>query len=356
VRRDKALKIAGVSKHAYYYKPRGGKRGRRPSTHTQKEGVMVCNSVIASRIKDNHRDPDLSYGYRRMTVQLKLEGYVIGKHKTYRLMKVYQLLQERTVKSDKQFVKYRKVIPLAPYEVMEMDIKFVWIEERRTHAYILTILDVFSRKVLKWTCAMSITHHTVNAIWTEIVEDYLQPNDLLSKGVHIEVRNDNDKRFSAHKVQAFFQENYMNQVFTHPYTPQENGHIESFHSILGRSLDRHVFYTLEQLEQHLTLFYEKYNNERLHGSIANLPPNIYLQQWELGRIIICVDTIKRTTKPKLNIAYNEIKILSGNGIQKEASCLNKLTLEEEIYSPIKMGDVTTFLQPSVQRSPSVASC
>jgi transposase InsO family protein len=29
-------------------------------------------------------------------------------------------------------------------------------------------------------------------------------------------------------IQEFFKENYLNQVFTHPYTPQENGHIESF--------------------------------------------------------------------------------------------------------------------------------
>jgi putative transposase len=356
LRRDKALQIAGITKHFYYYKPRTGNRGRKPSTHTLHNGELVPNSKVVSRIEDNQRDPDLDYGYRRMTVQLKIEGYMIGKHKTYRLMKTFQLLHDRGKLPDKNYVKYRKLIPLAPYEVMEMDIKFVWVEDRRTHGYILTILDVFTRKVLKWTCAMSITHHTVNAMWTEIIEEYLQPNNLLEKGVHIEVRNDNDKRFSAKKVQAFFEENYMNQVFTHPYTPQENGHIESFHSIIGRSLNRFTFFDLEQLEQQLTLFYDKYNNERLHGSIASLPPNIYLDQWEKGNIIVCVDVVKRTTKSKLTIPYKDIIIPSGNENPKGASCLNKLPLDEEIYSQEKMGDVTTLLQPSVQKSPQVASC
>jgi hypothetical protein len=36
---------------------------------------------------------------------------------------------------------------------------------------------------------------------------------------------------SAPKDLEFFVENHLNQVFTHPYTTQENGHIESFHAI-----------------------------------------------------------------------------------------------------------------------------
>ena len=85
-------------------------------------------------------------------------------------------------------------------------------------------------------------------------------------------------------VQEFFEVNHLNQVFTHPYTPQENRHIESFHAILGKSLDQKHFETLEQAEIHLALFYIKYNQVRLHGSIANLPPMTFWQQWELGNI------------------------------------------------------------------------
>jgi len=41
---------------------------------------------------------------------------------------------------------------------------------------------------------------------------------MLTKGISIEVRNDNDKRFSAKLIQDFFKENYLDQVFSHPYT------------------------------------------------------------------------------------------------------------------------------------------
>lgn len=54
--------------------------------------------------------------------------------------------------------------------------------------------------------------------------------------MNIEVRNDNDRLFSAKSIQDFFKENHLNLVFTHPYTPQENGYIVSIHALLGKKL------------------------------------------------------------------------------------------------------------------------
>jgi len=70
-------------------------------------------------------------------------------------------------------------------------------------------------------------------------------------------------------------------VFTHPYTPQENGHVENFHAILSRYLERQEFWDIEDLENRLILFYETYNNTRLHGSIANLPSKLFWELWEI---------------------------------------------------------------------------
>lgn len=109
----------------------------------------------------------------------------------------------------------------------------------------------------------SIKQDEVKALWDTIITDYLQANDMLNKQVYIELRNDNDSRFAAKSVQQYFADNHIDQVFTHPYTPQENGHIESFHSILSRSLcDRH-FKTIQVLEADLSRFYNSYNNIRL---------------------------------------------------------------------------------------------
>ena len=341
---DTALQITGLTKHQYYHKAKQGKGGAPQSTDTPKhiddQTISIPNNEVVDHIKLINSEPEIDYGYQKMTKALQINGYDINHKKVYRLMKENQLLHTKVKKKNKKYVKYRRVCPQGPLELIEMDIKFVWIESARQHGFILTVLDVFSRQVLGWVAAMSITRHTVKRVWKKIIVDHLQANDMLSKGVQIEVRNDNDKRFSAKMVQDFFKSNYLDQVFTHPYTPQENGHIESFHAILGRSLDKFTFNTIDDVNIHLHLFYDRYNNTRLHSSIAKLPPNIFRIQWEKGNIIRCIDTKSRKVKFKLRIPYRDIQI-SDNENPEEASCLNLYSLNGNKNSQNKVSDVTT---------------
>ena len=120
-----------------------------------------------------------------------------------------------------------------------MDIKFQWVTQHDRYAFILTILDTFTRKAFAWTGAYSIKQRQVQSLWSKVIVEHLQPADLLKDGIVLEVRNDNDTRFAAKAVQQYFKDNSIDQVFTHPYTPQENAHIESFHAILSRSLETH---------------------------------------------------------------------------------------------------------------------
>ncbi len=57
-------------------------------------------------------------------------------------------------------------------------------------------------------------------------------------------RNDNGPQFDFKIIRAFFMENHLNQVFTHPYTPQENGYVESFHSILSSALGNQGYWDM----------------------------------------------------------------------------------------------------------------
>ena len=248
------------------------KKAKKPTNTTMKieqgNQTELGNYQVVTRIKNIGKDPDLDYVYHKTTAQLKSEGYIINHKKVYRLMKEKQLLKARYPKAGKTYVKYRKVLPERPLHVLEMDIKMVWIERDRRHTYILNIIDTFTRLLLYQSVRFSITKNQVRQAWEHLIIHHLQPNDCLKNPLEIEVRNDNDKRFSAKIIQEFFKENHLNQVFTHPYTPQENGHIESFHGILSTHLKRRTFWSIQELEQDLILFREKYNNKRLHGSNA----------------------------------------------------------------------------------------
>ena len=159
--KEVAFQISAITKHQYYYQNKKTKQGRSPSTmtfYTDRYGQKfeVSNDVIIEEIKQVHQDPDTDYGHRKIETSLQLMGYNINHKKVYRLMKGAQLLKEQHQKPSKNRVKYRKVFPSQPFEVLEMDIKFVWTEEYKMHSYVLTTIDTFTRLVLNCAVAYSI--------------------------------------------------------------------------------------------------------------------------------------------------------------------------------------------------------
>ena len=259
----------------------------------------------------------------------------IGPKQTHRIMGEENLLAPLRKAAKRPYVKYRVVTPERPLHVLEMDIKSKWITGELCNGYIPTILDTFTRQALHWQAAMSIrrTADQVKHAWNQVIKNHLQPADLLNRNLHVEVRNDNGPQFTASMVQDYFKGNHLDQVFTHPYTPQENGHVESFHAILGGFLggflDRHTIY-LDQLQTALTGFYTGYNGKRIHGSTAYLWPDLFEQAWHSGLIGRTVDSRHRV-KFKLLVPHPEL--LSGCMILKGASCLSQRDHLPQCRSP-----------------------
>ncbi len=330
MRRDRVLSILKISKHQYYYNQTSNRSGRRASQTTFKKtdsvSLEVNNQQVIEDIIMIQSDRDTNYGYRKMCIALMLMGYFINHKKVYRLMKTGLLLKEKYKKQDKVYAKYRIVTPKNPLELIEMDIKYVWIESDKRYSFVLNIIDTFTRHILYWGVGFQMKAKDVKIAFERVIEIYLQPADMLNKKIDIEIRNDNGPQFGAKIIRDFFKENYLNQVFTHPYTPQENGHVESFHQILSKGISDQVFWTIEELNVRLTVFYEKYNNTRLHSSIANLPPRIFWDLWN-ANYIDRIELPKKRVKFKLKIPYQDL--LSGNRNLKEASCLDFERLEAD---------------------------
>ena len=320
LKRDKGLKICGISKNQFYHQPSGKKRGRKASRQTDlqtADGIeQVPNRQVIDWIETHLFNPLNDEGYRRMTGALQLAGYYINHKKVYRLMKYHRLLHAKVERKSKNYVQYRILCPEGPLRLMETDIKYVWIDGERRYAYILTIIDVFTRAVLYWEIGWHIKQKDVQKGWEQVIEKHLEPAKMYGWELHIEVRSDNGPQFSAKKLKSFLEQNYLMQTFTHPYTPQENGHIESFHAILGRDLNDKYFADLNAARLNLVEFYDHYNNKRIHGSTLNLPPLLFWQQWNKGNIErIVLDKKKRRVKFKLNTIRQLIVLDKPAGIR-----------------------------------------
>jgi putative transposase len=68
------------------------------------------------------------------------------------------------------------------------------------------------------------------------------------------------------------------QEFTKPATPEQNAHIESYHSLMERAIcRRYEFDTLEEMQLTYNRWIKFYNFERIHSGIQYLNPSKYLE-------------------------------------------------------------------------------
>jgi len=309
--RDKCLDIAGLTKNQFYYEDKGSKPGRAVSQMTPWRdpstliNYKVDNRDVVQKIVEIKLDPDHTNWYRMITRTLQIIGYYINHKKVYRLMKEYVLLELSRKRTGRDFVKFRRVNPDGPLRIIEMDIKYVWVYEVNKYVFILTAIDTFTRYVLHFAVGYTMRSVQVMELWEQIIEHYFQPADLLAQKVEIEIRNDNGKQFNSNVVIDFFKDNKLHQVFTHPYTPEENGHVESFHKTLGKALEKDRFTSIGMLEKRLEKFYCCYNNDRSHSSILGIAPAKFWTLHEMDKIEV-VPLEKHRVKFKLKVAYQDI--------------------------------------------------
>lgn len=218
-------------------------------------------------------------GYRIMTEYLKRDGYSINHKKVYRIMKTAKLLQTRITRdhSDKKYVQHRKVKTTRPLECIEMDIKMVWIPQKGKNAYLLSVIDVHTRRILKDYFSFNIKQKQVIELLSELFEELDYPENVV-------IRSDNGSQFIAKNVREYLSLVGVSQEFTHVATPEENAHIEAYHGTLRRDIfTKFEYFTFGQIEQILKNYVVFYNTKRLHGLLGKITP---MEKWEMDKHLI----------------------------------------------------------------------
>jgi transposase InsO family protein len=304
VRVTDAARISGMKKSTYYYRPNGGHKGKRPSTHTMKDGVMVPNQDVVEEIT-RLIDPEYhDYGYQVSTDLLKQLHYSINHKKVYRLMDENKLLHPPTKKSsplDKTYIKYT-VPPLeGPFKTIEADIKYVYIHEQNRNAYLITFLCTFCRYAPVWDLQYSMKNEEIGELVYDLIHDPEVRRYLDNQKIRILIRTDNGPQFIARQLAAILKSLGIDHEFIRPGTPQQNAHIESFHSTVTRLVcNRNIFRDLDHAREIFTGFYTAYNETRVMKSLLCHPPKTFLKLWESGII-----GIKKNKKNKEIFFFRE---------------------------------------------------
>ena len=291
----KAVLIAGLSKSSYYHRRTGKPKGKRASTTTRYLDKVIDNAQVIERLEQILGEDDfIDYGYQRACQVLRKEGYVINHKKVYRLMKENRLLfPKRSLQSRRRtFVKYTTPQYIHPFSTVEVDIKYIYIHGVKRHAYLLTLLDTFTRMAVGWT----IEYRMTNEIIKPLIERYINneavaPYATTSK---LKLRSDNGPQFISAKLAKGVENLPLDQEFIRPGTPQQNGHIESFHHTVKKLVtDKHFFNNLDEARSVFERFYKTYNETRIMKSILYCSPKEFLKMWEAGKVGIQGTTRKQ---------------------------------------------------------------
>ncbi len=277
----KVLDVLGLPKSSFYYKSplnSSKSKGRTLSEYTLKiSGEKVSNNEVVKDIQKLLDEEFVDYGYLKVTYYLRQElKYVINPKKVYNLMKINNLLNSKPIHSSKirrEWVKELVPKPELDFSYLEFDIKYFYIHKKRKNALVLTVIDVKSRWVLGQYIAWKISEKHVKELFEEIFSQYELPKNIY-------VRNDNGSQFIANTIQTYFvnkKQPLVIQEFTKPATPEQNAHIESYHSITERVIcQKYQFDDLKEFQKTMERFKYFYNFKRIHSGVGYKSPYKYL--------------------------------------------------------------------------------
>jgi len=209
------------------------------------------------------------YGYRRLTVLLRREGWAVNTKRVYRLYR-QDILPVPRPKRLKRAARCRVPIPTAtrPNERWSMDFVSDRLADGRWFR-ILTVVDQYTRECL---CA----HADRSQTGEKVVE---QMRRLVAvRGAPCSITCDNGGEFAGRAMETWAYQAGVKLDFIAPGKPVENGYIESFNGRLrDECLNGEVFFDLADARQKIERWRQDYNQQRPHSALADRTPNEFAQ-------------------------------------------------------------------------------
>jgi putative transposase len=136
--------------------------------------------------------------------------------------------------------------------------------------YLCTVLDDYSRYIVAWRLAPTMTSADAQATLDIAVE---RPGVTR---IQVEYRprllSDNGSAFIAEPLAKYLREYQIGHVRGAPYHPQTQGKIERYHRSMKSVVKLDTFYFPWELEHAIASFVDYYNHHRYHESLDNLIP------------------------------------------------------------------------------------
>ena len=247
-------------------------RSRRPPQDALRQRLR---ELAASRVR---------FGYRRLTVILRREGWRVNAKRVYRLYSE-DGLTVRTKTRKKLARRARVVTPRAtrPNQKLSMDFMSAKLLDGRWFR-VLTVIDQFTRECLALVADRAFNGHKVALTLSQIVAE---------RGTAESITVDNGSEFAGRAMEAWSYQHGVRLEFIRPGRPVENGYIESFNGRLrDECLNVETFFDLADVRDKLERWRQDYNQVRPHSALADRAPEEFALAWQQSSA-----TSLRTARP-----------------------------------------------------------
>jgi transposase InsO family protein len=210
------------------------------------------------------------YGYRRIWVLLRAEGFKINRKRVYRLWRregltvpVKRHKKRRLGTSENGIVHHRAT---HQDHVWAWDFVHDRTEDGRALKF-LCIVDEFTRECLALEVRRSFKSNDVIDVLKELI---------LIRGTPEHIRSDNGPEFIAHAIAAWLGIAKVSTLYIEPGNPWENGYIESFNGrVRDELLESELFTCLAEAKMLSTQWRLEYNHRRPHSSLGYVAPAVF---------------------------------------------------------------------------------
>src|SRR5215813_2238591 len=236
------------------------KKGLKPAKRRdpQTELRVRLRDLASTRIR---------YGYRRLTVLLRREGWHVNTKRVYRLYRE-EGLELRIKRRAKRAAQARIRLTEARYANQRWSMDFV--SDRLVDGRwfrILTVVDQYTRECL---CA-----HADRSQSGEKVAEQLE-RVMALRGAPETITSDNGSEFAGQAMDYWAHQSGVKLDFIRPGKPVENSYIESFNGRLrDECVNVEVFLDLADAQSKIERWRCDYNQQRPHSALADRTPQEY---------------------------------------------------------------------------------
>ncbi len=246
--------------------------------------VAQCSRATLRRVQrrtvDNHlveRLRSLAYerprfGYRRVHVMLRREGFSAGQRHVRRIYRMEGLaVRRRKRKRIAASIRAPRVLPTRPNERWSMDFVHDQIGDgRRFRTF--NVVDDFTRECLAIEVSTSFSGTYVTRILDKLLASRGQPKSIVV---------DNGTEFTSIAFDQWAHRHGIEIRYIRPGKPVENAYAESFNGrFRDECLNQEWFASLTDAREAIARWRTDYNTVRPHSSIGNIAPAEFALNYE----------------------------------------------------------------------------